>query len=226
MGTMKKTIFVSLWAVSVFFLAYILMGVPTGVAMKKHHQPGVTEKASASTPSSDSGMMKGAKGGRMGMQGMMADSDEKGPGMMGMMGQGMMRMMMSHMMAGPGGMGRMMGQMGCDMMGQRGGPGGMARMDRMLEDLNLTPEQWDQVRTQARAALDKMVDLWAQRMKLKIELAGLNWDEKTDPQQVKDLFVKTAEAKAEMLLACLQYLRELKATLTLEQLKTLEDQGL
>ncbi|MDZ7696390.1 MAG: periplasmic heavy metal sensor [Deltaproteobacteria bacterium] len=224
---MKKTIFVSPWAVTVFFLAYILMGVPIGEAMKKHHQSGVTEKASASTPSSDSGMMKGAKGGGMGMKDMMAGPDEgNGQGMMGMMDQGMMRMMMSHMMGGPGGMGKMMGQMGSGMKGPGGGPRGMAQMVRMLEDLNLTPEQWDQVRTQARAALDKMVDLWAQRMKLKIELAGLNWDEKTDPQQVKDLFVKTAEAKAEMLLACLQYLRELKETLTPEQLKTLEDQGL
>ncbi|MDZ7700460.1 MAG: periplasmic heavy metal sensor [Deltaproteobacteria bacterium] len=59
---MKKTIFVSLRTVTVFFLAYILMGVPTGEAMKKHHESGVTEKASASTPSSDSGMMGGHHG--------------------------------------------------------------------------------------------------------------------------------------------------------------------
>ena len=57
-------------------------------------------------------------------------------------------------------------------------------MAQMLENLKLTSEQWDQVRTLARDRLEKMADLWAQRMKLQIELAGLRWDKEIDPQKV------------------------------------------
>jgi hypothetical protein len=161
------------------------------------------------------------------MMGMMAGPDDaSGQGMMGMMDQGMMRMMMSHMMGGPGGMGKMMGQMGAGMKGPGGGPRGMAQMARMLEGLNLTPEQWDQVRGLARERLEKMADLWAQRMKLQIELAGLRWDQQVNPQQVKEAFVKEAEAKAEMFLTSLDYLRKLKGVLNQEQLKKLDAQGL
>jgi hypothetical protein len=162
-----------------------------------------------------------------GMMGMMAGPDDaSGHGRMGMMDQGMMRMMMSHMMGGPGGMGKMMGQMGSGMKGPGGGPRGMAQMAHMLEGLNLTPEQWDQVRGLARERLEKMADLWAQRMKLQIELAGLSWDKEVNPQQVKEVFVKEAEAKAEMFLTSLDYLRKLKGVLNQEQLKKLEAQGL
>jgi hypothetical protein len=95
------------------------------------------------------------------MMGMMGGpGDEGGQGMMGMMmGQGMMPMMMSHMMGGPGGMGKMMGQIG---VGCCSPTSGTARIGRMLENLNLTYEQWDKVRTLAGDQLDKMADLWAQ----------------------------------------------------------------
>ncbi|MFO7688281.1 MAG: Spy/CpxP family protein refolding chaperone [Desulfobacterales bacterium] len=147
------------------------------------------------------------------------------PKMMGMMDNGMMPMMMAHMMGGAGGMGKMMGQMGAGAMSGVGS-GGMAHMVQMLENLNLTSDQWDQVRNLAAERLEKMADLWAQRMKLQIGLAALRWDKEIDPQQVKDLFVKKAEAKAEMFLTSLDYLRKLKGVLTQEQLKKLEAQGL
>lgn len=143
--------------------------------------------------------------------------------MMGMMDKGMMPMMRAHMMGGPGGMGKMMGRMGAGMKSD-GGPGGMAHMVRTLDNLNLTPEQWDQVRSLAAVKLDKMADLWAQRMKLQIGLASLRWDKEIDPQQVKDLFMKKAEAQAEMFLAGRRYLRGLNGILTPEQLRKFEGQ--
>jgi hypothetical protein len=65
-----------------------------------------------------------------------------------------------------------------------------------------------------------------QVMKLQIELAGLSCDKEVNPQQVKEVFVKEAEAKAEMFLTSLDYLRKLKGVLNQEQLKKLEAQGL
>lgn len=212
----RKSLMMNVLVAIAVFWAFALVGVPTSMAVEEHHQPGAEEKAPASTESSASGMM-----------GMMSGPDDaSGHGMMGMMDQGMMRMMMSHMMGGPGGMGKMMGQMGAGMKGPAGGSRGMAHMARMLESLNLTAEQWDQVHGLARERLEKMADLWAQRMKLQIELAGLRWDQEVTPQQVKEVFVKEAEAKAEMFLTSLDYLRKLKGVLTQEQLKKLEAQGL
>jgi hypothetical protein len=204
------------------------IGVQSSMAVEEHHQSGAAEKMPTSMESSGSGKMSSsASGDGPGMMGMMAGPDDAGgQGMMGMMDQGMMRMMMSHMMGGPGGMGKMMGKMGAGMKGPGGGPRGMAQMARMLEELNLTPEQWDQVRGLARERLEKMADLWAQRMKLQIELAGLRWDQQVNPQQVKEAFVKEAEAKAEMFLTSLDYLRKLKGVLNQEQLKKLDAQGL
>lgn len=227
---MKRTLLMKFVVVAGIFLASNLIGVQNSGAAEEHHEPGVTEKAPASTESPGSGKMPGpASGSGTGMMGMMdGPDDENGPGMMGagMMDQGMMRMMMAHMMGGQGGMGKMMGQMGSGTKGRDGGSRDMAQMARMLEGLNLTPEQRDQVRGLARERLEKMVDLWAQRTKLQIELAGLRWDKEIDPQKVKDLFVKKAEAKAEMFLTSLDYLRKLKGVLTQEQLKKLEAQGL
>ena len=239
----RKSLLMNVLVVTAVFWAFGLLGVQTSMAVEEHHQPGATEKAPASTESPGSGKMPGpASGSGPGMMGMMAGPDDasgqgmmgmmagpddaNGQGMMGMMDQGMMRMMMSHMMGGPGGMGKMMGQMGAGMKGRAGAPRGMAHMARMLESLNLTPEQWDQVRGLARERLEKMADLWAQRMKLQIELAGLRWDQEVNPQQVKEVFVKEAEAKAEMFLTSLDYLRKLKGVLNQEQLKKLEAQGL
>jgi hypothetical protein len=102
----------------------------------------------------------------------------------------------------------------------------MSQRAIIITYLNLTSDQWDQVRNLAAERLEKMADLWAQRMKLQIGLAALRWDKEIDPQQVKDLFVKKAEAKAEMFLTSLDYLRKLKGVLTQEQLKKLEAQGL
>ena len=153
------------------------------------------------------GMMRGFKGG-MGMMGSGA-----GGGMMRMMGSGMMRMMMSHMMGGPGGMRGMMGNMKRGMMN---------RMGVMLNQLNLTPDQWNKVRILARKRLEKMVDLWAQMTKLQIELSALRWDEKVGPKQIKELFVKRATVQAEMFLTSLTYLQGLKGILTPQQAKKLE----
>lgn len=184
----RKSTMMYVLAAVVVFLAFGFIGVPTSMAVEEHHQPDSTPKASASPESPGAGKMPGpASGSGPGMMEMMAEPDNAGgQGMMGMMdqgmmGQGMMRMMMSHMMGGPGGMGKMMGQMGAGMKDRAGGPRGMAHMARMLEGLNLTPGQWDKVRGLARERLEKMADLWAQRMKLQIELAGLSWDKEVNP---------------------------------------------
>jgi hypothetical protein len=143
--------------------------------------------------------------------------------MMSKMGPGMMPMMMSHMMGGPGGMGKMMGNMKSGMgMGCCKGPAGMAKM---LETLDLTPVQWEQVRTLARKHLEKMADMWAWQMKLRIEMAALRPEQEIDREAVKKIFVNTAEARAEMFLTGLEYLRELKGVLDKEQLKKWEAQG-
>lgn len=229
---MKRTHLMNVLVASVVFWTFSLIGVQTSEAVEEHHKPAIAESSSA-------GMMSGKESGKGSeMMDMMGKSDdESGHGMMGMMGgsddegdqgmmdKGMMRMMMAHMTSGPGGMGKMMGRMGSGMKGRGSGPGGMTHMARMLENLDLTPEQWDQVRSLARKRLDKMADLWVQRMKLRIELASLRWDKEVDAQQVKTLFVKKAEAKAEMFLAGLSYMRELKGLLNPEQLKKFESQG-
>lgn len=144
--------------------------------------------------------------------------------MMGMMDKGMMPMMRAHMMGGPGGMGKMMGRMGAGMKARGGDADATIDMVRTLDNLDLTSEQWDQVRRLAADKLDKMADLWARRMKLQIGLAALRWDKEIDPQQVKDLFMKKAEAQADKFLAGRRYLRGLKGILTPEQLRKFEGQ--
>lgn len=222
---MKKTVYTKVVWVLVIFPAFILMGSHNSEAMKKHHQSSATPKASALTESVGPGAMKQSKSGGMGMKGRRGGPDGNGESMMGGMEKNMMRMMMSHMMGGPGGMRKMMDKMKSGTERNAGGLRSMVHMARMLEELDLTPEQWDQVRQLARTGLDKMVDLWAQRMKLRIELASVNWEEKVDAQKVKELFVKRAEAKADMLMACLTYLRSLQELLTPEQLEQLNDRG-
>ncbi|TVM17194.1 hypothetical protein DPQ33_10420 [Oceanidesulfovibrio indonesiensis] len=170
------------------------------------------------------GMMHGAHDGPpSGTMDMLEDKRRGARGMDGM--SGMQDMMMSHMMGGRGGMGKMMGRMGADMPCPRMGPHGFQHMGRMLEDLNLTPGQWEQVRALAREKLDSMADMWAQRMKLRIDMLGMRWEDDVDPQQVRDLFVKQAEIKADMLLASMDYMKRLKGLLNEEQLQKLEAQG-
>lgn len=226
---MKKSLIVRMSYLILFGLTFLFIGVHTSAAVEEHHPSGAADKASTATGSAAAGMMDpGANTGMMGSgggHGMMGPGGGGCPKMMGMMDNGMMPMMMAHMMGGAGGMGKMMGQMGAGAMSGVGS-GGMAHMVQMLENLNLTSDQWDQVRNLAAERLEKMADLWAQRMKLQIGLAALRWDKEIDPQQVKDLFVKKAEAKAEMFLTSLDYLRKLKGVLTQEQLKKLEAQGL
>lgn len=223
--------------ISFFIVSLSLIGMLTAsptLAVEKHHQqpqtatqqpvaqasgsqnssmmggsgmPSGTMSANSGQGMMGPGMMRGFKGG-MGMMGSGA-----GGGMMRMMGSGMMRMMMSHMMGGPGGMRGMMGNMKRGMMN---------RMGVMLNQLNLTPDQWNKVRTLARKRLEKMVDLWAQMTKLQIELSALRWDEKVDPKQIKELFVKRATVQAEMFLTSLAYLQGLKGILTPQQAKKLE----
>ncbi len=224
---MKRKLWINLSVGVVFFLVFSVGGVQTGEAVEAHHKKA---PSSQQTDASPSGMMSkpstgggpGTMGGpgMMGGMGMMGDGD--GPGMMG---QGMMDMMMSHMMGGPGGMGMMMGNMGPGMKGQGGGPKGMKRMAHMLENLDLTADQWDKVRELAKKRLGKMADLWAQRMKLRIDMAGLRWDKDLDPEKVKGVFVKKAEVKAEMFLSCMSYLRDLKKILNEDQIKKLSVQG-
>ena len=79
------------------------------------------------------------------------------------------------------------------------------------------------MRDLARERLGKMADLWAQRMKLQIELAAMKWDKEINPQKVKEVFAEEAEAKAEMFLTSLDYIRKLKGVLNQEQLEKLED---
>jgi hypothetical protein len=236
MADMKKKSWMmnSLRAAAVFW-AFVLIGSSISMASEEHHPPGAAEKSpvpkessvSSQMPDHASGNGPGMMGMGPGMMGMGRGMMGMDPGMMGtdrgMMGQGMMQMMMSHMMGGPGGMGKMMGQMGAGMEGR---PEGLRGMARMLEDLNLTPEQWGQVRVLAGERIQKMADLWAQRVKLQIELAGLRWDKEINPQQIKEVFVRKAEADADMFLTGLDYIRKLKSVLNPEQLQKMEARGL
>ncbi|MCB2191378.1 MAG: hypothetical protein KQI62_07430 [Deltaproteobacteria bacterium] len=164
---------------------------------------------------SGQGMMSSDQGGGMDMMG------KNSSGKMGKMSRMMMRMMKAHTMGGPGGMGRMMG--GMNHGHGKGMNGGMiARMTTMLDQLNLTPDQWEKVRNAARLSLEKMVDLWAQHTKLEIELSSLRWDQKVDAQKIKKLFADQAEAKAEMFLASMKYMRTLNSVLTPSQAKKLQ----
>lgn len=212
-------------------LALMLVPAVTGTAIAQKNQAAQQSQATGGKgmmknmpPSGMMGIVDQATGqqaasqpGQAGGQGMMG-SGGMGPDMMHMMDKGMMPMMMSHMQGGKGGMGRMMGRMGGPACGIKGLPG----MVRMLDNLNLTDEQWDKVRTLAKQQLDTMADLWAQRMKVRIDLAGLRWDKDVDPKQVKELFQKKAEAQAEMFLAGMDYIKGVKAILTPEQLKQFE----
>jgi len=92
-------------------------------------------------------------------------------------------------------------------------------MARMFEGLDLTSEHWGQVRGLAQDRLVIMADLWAQRIKLQIEMAGLRWDKEINTKQVKGVFAKKAEAKAEMFLTILYYFRKLKCVLRQKQIK-------
>jgi Spy/CpxP family protein refolding chaperone len=227
-----KTTAKMVWMAAIVFLVSLgIQGMGTAEAVEGHHGQETQSPAPGGADEKGPGTMRGSGGGPGAMGMMSGPGSDDSAGMMGsdmmghgMVGPGMMRMMMSHMMGGPGGMGKMMGPMGCTK--GHGGPGGMARMENMLERLALTPEQWDKVRTLARERLEKMADLWARRMKLQIELASLRRDEKVDAEQVKNLFVRTAEAQAEMFLASLDYLHELRAVLSPEQREQLEGMGL
>lgn len=234
---MKRMKFSNVLLAVLFISICGLVFISPALAVEEHHpqQPGaqkpVAEQPNTTGPQQGPAMMGGSGMPGGPGQGMMGSGASGGMGMMGggsgggMMGPGMMRMMMSHMMGGPGGMGKMMGGMGSG-GGKDRGRGMMARMTDMLEQLNLTPEQWNKVRKLARERLEKMVDLWAMRTKLEIELSSLRWDQKLDAKRVKELFIQKAGAQADMFLAGLEYLRGLKSILTPEQAKKLEGRNL
>lgn len=214
---MKRSLPVSIVVIGVLLVTFSFAGIQPSVAAMENNKPGHME-SSASSKIQNPEMMKsptsGNNPGAMNNQGM------------GMVNSGMMRMMMSHMMGGPGKMGKMMrqtcmGMMNQGMMNREERPG-IQQMLMNLDDLGLSPDQWKQVRTLAADRLDKMADLWAQQMKMQILLISLNWDEEIAPDQVKDIFVKTAEAKAEMVISSMGYMRKLKDILTQEQVKKLE----
>ncbi|MFO7783106.1 MAG: Spy/CpxP family protein refolding chaperone [Thermodesulfobacteriota bacterium] len=209
---MKKRAWKNALAAAVFFTA-IGVCVQSVEAVEEHHKADSAETAvqDSETPAQATAPGSGQEGGS-GMMGKMAGMEKKGGGMMDMM--------MAHMMGGPGGMGTMTGALGAEDEGLKGGRA--AHMIHMLEELNLSPGQWDRVRSLAREKLDRMADLWAQRMKMRIELAALNYDQEIDPQHVKNVFVKAAEARAGMFLTSLEYMKGLREILTPEQLEKLE----
>ncbi|MCB2190669.1 MAG: periplasmic heavy metal sensor [Deltaproteobacteria bacterium] len=184
---------------------------------------------------SGGGKMLGGYGYGPGMMGM-GGYGMMGPGMMGggmgMMGPGMMGMMMRHMMGGGYGMmgpGMMMGGYGHG-MGMMGGGygmmGGMMNMGRMLPYLNLSPDQWEKVRALAYKRLDKMAGVRSQLLQQRLAMLNLLNQPEVDADKVKQLFAKTAELKAELFLASLDYLQQVKKVLTSEQKKMLKGWGL
>ena len=219
---MKRNLLMNGLIVGMCFLAFSIISVPQGHAQEGHHR--MDAQGSGGTPM-EYGPESWQGHGMMGMMGgpgyegggymsPMMRRGMMGPGMMGpgMMGSGMMGMMMSHMMAGPGGMMGMMGGMGF------GAPW-------MLRTLELSPEQYDQIRNLARKHTDKMADLRAQQMKLRIELASLRLDQQVDREKIKNIFAKKAEAQAEMFLTGLDYLDGVKDVLDKKQLQKLEQMG-
>lgn len=180
-------------------------GCPKAQALKSSHAGGRQMMAG----------MKSGHGGRR-CKGAMGDQ--------GMMGAGMMRGMMSDTMGGPGCMNEATALPGCRREPRSCPMGAGWRMIADLEELDLTPEQWSRVRTLAQEKLGRMADLWARQMNLRIEVAGLQWSGNLDAQRVKDAFMKEAEARAEMVLAGIEYTRGLKEILTPEQLEEIEFQ--
>lgn len=243
---MRTTSLGNIFVGAMVALAIILFGGQPAMAASHSHQHGAAPGQAPGAPDSDQqttvpgrgggmgmgmmgggggmGMMGGGGGAGMGMMGR-GPAQTGGPCMMGGMDRGMMPAMMSHMMGGTGGMGRMMGAGEDGMPDPMSGKGGMGRMARLLDDLDLTPEQWGQVRELARERSVRMVDLWAQRAKLQIELAGMRTDQEVDARQIKSRFVKIAEIRADEFVAGLEYLRSVRGVLTAEQREKLAAQG-
>ncbi|MBR9979923.1 MAG: hypothetical protein KFF50_02745 [Desulfatitalea sp.] len=235
---MKKSSWVKMFVGVMWVVTVAVFGWQPVLAADDPHQHGAVNGGSPSTPESQQSTMMPGRGAGMGM-GMKGAGG--GSGMMGMMGRGpghgggqgmmgcsdrsMMHAMMSHMMGGPGGMGRMMGAGEGGMPDPLSGTGGMGRMARLLDDLDLTPDQWNQVRTLARERSIRMVDLWAQRAKLQIELAGMRMDQEIDDRKIKSQFVKIAEIRADEFSIGLEYIRAVKGVLSAEQREKIEARG-
>ncbi|MCF8052019.1 MAG: hypothetical protein K9L59_12330 [Desulfobacterales bacterium] len=105
-------------SIIVFMGVFAVSGLNSAEAVEAHHNTSGAEKGQAASAAQSP--YTSTVGDRApGMMGAMSDTGEQSPpefmasagGMMGMMGsgdmmgKGMMRMMMSHMMGGPGGMG-------------------------------------------------------------------------------------------------------------------------
>lgn len=223
---MRTSTLVNIFVGAMVALAIALFGGQPAMAADDHHQIGAAPAQAPGAPDSGQQTMMPGRGGSMGM-GMMGRGPDHvgGQGMMGGMGRGMMPAMMSHMMGGTGGMGRMMGAGDDGLPDPLAGRGGMGRMARVLDDLDLTPEQWRQVRELARERSVRMVDLWAQRAKLQIELAGVRVDQEVDARRIKSQFVKIAEIRADEFVAGLEYLHSVREVLTAEQREKLAARG-
>lgn len=224
---MRTSTLINIFVGAMVALAIVLFGGQPAMAANHSHQHGGAQEQAPGVPDSGQQTMMPGRSGSMGGMGMMGGGG--GAGMMGMMGggggagmmdgmeRGMMHAMMSHMMGGTGGMGRMMGAGEDGMPDPLSGRGGMGRVARVLDDLDLTPEQWLQVRELARERSVRMVDLWAERAKLQIELAGMRVDQEVDAPRIKSQFVKIAEIRADEFVAGLEYLASVRGVLTAEQ---------
>lgn len=139
---------------------------------------------------------------------------ERGQGMMGQgYGHGMM---IGEVYGGYGMMGMMMGHM----------KGGCMSMGGMLPYLNLSPEQWEKVRALAYQRLQKMAPLKNKLFQQRLELMKLVNQGKVDVDKVKNLFIQQAELNADIFLAGLEYLQQVKEILTPRQKSRLQKRGI
>jgi Spy/CpxP family protein refolding chaperone len=139
-----------------------------------------------------------------------------GPGMMGgMMGPGMMGGMMGHGMMGPGMTGGMMGQgmggtMGPGMMG-----GGMGY--GMLQQLNLSPDQWNKINAIHEDLAKKQWDLTGKTREEAYKLRNLLASEKRDRNAITGQYKKLQELRLQVFQGRLDTHEKINATLTKEQ---------
>ncbi|MFH1134676.1 MAG: hypothetical protein V1816_01175 [Pseudomonadota bacterium] len=205
---MKKIVF------PLFVASFIFFGQPALAQAPAAHHPGgasaaAPTEASSPQPGGGRGMKHDAKKGALMKCGMMEMMHGGPKG--NMMEGGLNGMMMRHMTAG--------GRHGDMMMSapREKTPG----WD--LGRLNLTPEQWQKVRTLAHAHIDKLQTLAAEEAKLQLENAFLLGEDKLDEERIKQTAGKLGEVRAMMALTARSYLDGLSDILNEAQLEQLAD---
>lgn len=206
----------------------LALAIAGAVQAQQHHQQGPQaseEQAiwAADETAAQAPMMHRMQGMMEHMQGMM----EHMQGMMGMMGgPGMMATADEdeddNEDMSPGGMMGVMGGRGMQGMMGRGGMMGhghmlLRKLDRLAEQLNLTPEQRTQIRALARTHMKEAIQTRADMAALRIDLSALLDAESVDVAKVKETLQSLAAQRANLAFAHVTLMQEINQLLTPEQ---------